>query len=115
MIIKVPQFDDGRKIEKRKSINVAFPLCIVNSTLSNKERIYLTYLSENRKISMIVVKGSIEKIDINSFEIDKTYDLGAIYQATGFDNEKNKFVEVGYFKRLLEMEKSKISELISLL
>ena len=114
MKIQVPQFDGNKRLNDRKEIDVNFPICIKQTRLSNNENTYLTYLSENRQISMIVRQGSLSRIDISTFEIDASNDLGAIYQANGFDNTVNKAVEVGYFKRLLEMEKCKIIELISL-
>jgi len=113
MKIEVPIYKNGFSTNKKKEIDVDFPICINHTELSSKNKIYLTYLSEKKQISMTVEIGTTDSVQITSFSIDKTHDLGRIYQANGFYNAKNKIIEVDYFKRLLEMERSKIIDLIS--
>ena len=116
MKIQIPIYESrSKKSEKTQEKDVLFPLCIKNSRLSNKDKLHLIYLSEKRQITAYINIGNFDRIEITTFEIKEKHDLGAIYQANGFDDKDNKSIEADYFKRLLEMEKSKITELISLI
>jgi len=116
MKIQVPIYENRfSKSTKRKDIEVNFPVCLINDYFSDEKKLHLIYLSENRQIKAYINIGIFNRIEISTFEIEKNNDLGAIYQANGFDNKNNKRIDVDYFKRLLEMEKSKLTEIINLL
>ena len=109
MKIQVPIYKNGT-FKEEKEIEVNFPRCIINENLSNERYRYYTYLSENKQIQ--IRTGIAGEIDITSFTINKARSLGAIYQTTGFDDTQNRIIELDDFKKMLEVERLKITDII---